>query len=199
MGNLPVGNGDVFGENVLHAGNGEEAGGALDNIQIADHSVGGDHGDGFLLTVNNDGANVGGKAVRGHQRGNGHKGNAQLIGAVAAKVHQSTGANHHDHIGLALQPGHHILNHALLGMESLSLQDNLLVRLHVDHSGQMIGVGVVDHGAEAAKTAIVHILIEVVQRAILTHHQLRPQLMHTAAVALTKVFRSIQYHGKTSV
>ena len=137
-------------------------GSALDNVQVADNGIRGYHGDGLFLSVNNDGADVGSKAVGGHQCGDCHEGYAQLIGAVTAKVHKGSGAHDNNNIGLTLQLGHHVLDHALLGMESLGLQHDLLIGLHMHHGGQVIGVGIVYDCAEAGQPAIIHILVEVV-------------------------------------
>jgi len=138
---------------------------------------------------------ISGKTVGGDDGGDGHEGDAQLPGAVAAEVHQRAAAHDHHIVGLALKALHAVLDQALFAVQALGLQHDLLVGLHVHHAGQIVGVGVIDHRAVAGETRVLHVPVKALQRAVFAHHQLGAQLMVAPACAGAEIFRGIENHS----
>ena len=191
---LPVSDGDVLCEDILHARDGQEAGRAGDDVDVADDSVRRLHGDGLLLAVDDDGADVRGEAVGGNDGGDSDKGDAELPCAVTAEVHQRTAADNDDVVGLALKHGHHVLDETLFAVQSLCLKDYLLVGTDMVHGGQIIGVRIIDDSAEAGKAAVVHVFVEIFERAVFAYDELGAKLMVASAFADTGVLCAVKYH-----
>lgn len=85
---LPVGDGHVFCQNILHAGDGEEHRRTGDDVHVADYRVRRLHENGLLLPIDDDGADVRREAVGGDDCRHGDERDAELVGAVMCKVHQ---------------------------------------------------------------------------------------------------------------
>ena len=141
-GDLPVREGDVLGEDVRDAADGEEHGRAGDDVEVRDDEGWGGHGDGALVPVDDDGADIGGEAVGGGEGGDGDEGLAELEGGVAGEVHECAAADGDDDVGV-VELGDDGLDEALFGVEALGFKDDLLVGADVDHAGKVVGVGVV--------------------------------------------------------
>lgn len=118
------------------------------------------------MSVYDDGADVGGEAVRAREGGDGDEGYAHVEGVVARKVHERAAADGDDDVGV-LKLGDDGLNEALLGVQALSLEDYLLVRRDVDHAGEVVGIGVVEHGTAPGESALGHVVVKVLEGAVL--------------------------------
>ena len=173
---LPVRDGGVFGEDIRDAADPQELGRPGDDVQVRDDEGRGGHRYGLLLPVDDDGADVGGEAVRGREGGYGDEGDAQLVGGVTGEVHERTAADCDDDIGV-VELRDDGLDHVFLGVEALGLEDNLLVCRDVDHARKVIGVGVVEDGAPAREAALTHVLVKILKRPRLDYHQLGLQRM----------------------
>ena len=191
---LPVGNGDILCKYILNAGDGQKAGRTGDDVDVADDGIRRLHGDGLLLTVNDDGADIGGEAVGGDDGGDGDKGDAELPCAVAAEVHQGAAADDDDIIRLALKPGHHVLDKTLLTVQTLRLKDYFLICADMVHGGKIIGVGIIYDGAEAAETAVVHVFVEAFERAVFAYDELGAQLVVAPTLTFAKILCAIENH-----
>ena len=194
MGYLPVCDGDVLCEDVLHAGDGQEAGRAGDDVDVADDSVRRLHGNGLFLAINDDGADVRGEAVGGNDSRDGNKGDAELPCAVTAEIHQRAAADNDDVVGLALKHGHHILDETLFAVQSLRLKDYFLICADMVHGGQVIGVRIIDDSAEAGEAAVVHVFVEIFERAVFAYDELGAKLMVASAFAVAEVFCAVKNH-----
>ena len=132
----------MLGEDVRDAADGEEHGRAGDDVEVRDDEGWGGHGDGALVPVDDDGADIGGEAVGGGEGWDGDEGLAELEGGVAGEVHECAAADGDDDIGV-VELGDDGLDEALFGVEALGFKDDLLVGADVDHAGKVVGVGVV--------------------------------------------------------
>ena len=83
-------------------------------------------------------------------------------------------------------------------MQALGLQHDLLIGLHMDHAGQIVGIGIIDDDAMSGKAAVFHVLFEPLQRAVLAGHKLRAQLVIAPAGAGAKILLGVQDHDATS-
>ena len=91
---------------------------------------------------------------------------------------------------------HHVLDHALFGVEPLGVEDDLLIGAHVSERRQVICVRVIDDGALAAQTDLVHVLVELVERVILHDDLFRLQRVLAAALAGADILAAIENHAK---
>ena len=91
---------------------------------------------------------------------------------------------------------HHVLDHPLLGVQALGVEDDLLVGAHMLERRKVIRVRVIDDSALAGQADLVHILVELVERVILHDDLLRLQGVLTAALTRADILAAIENHAK---
>ena len=79
-------------------------------------------------------------------------------------------------------------------MQSLCLKDYFLVGTDMVHGGQVIGVRIIDDSAEAGEAAVVHVFVEIFERAVFAYDELGAKLMVASAFADTGVLCAVKYH-----
>ena len=194
MGNAPVGQRSVLCQNVVDAAGNQALGSAADDVKVGDDKDRCAHGSGFLLPVDDGRADVGGETVRGGQRRDGNKGNAQLVGGVAAEVHDGAGADGDDHLG-GIQILHHLLDEDILSAKTVGIKDDVLVGLDMLALGQLPGDLIVDHRALAGKAQLLHVLFKMLD-GLLGHDDLAGlKGMRASADAFAGILFAIHDHG----
>ena len=195
-GDLPVGQGDILGKNIVDAAGHEALRRALDNVQIRHDQRGRLHRDRLLLSVHDHGADTGRKSVGTGERRNGDKGDAQLVGGIAAEVHDGAGTEGHENLGI-VELGHHILDQYVLRTQTLRGQDDLLIGLEVLAFRQSVNEAVVYYGAALiAKAHRRHVLLKAAERVVFDDDHLGLQLVVTAAAAFADVLGTIHNHKR---
>ena len=192
---LPVRERNVLCQNIRNAAHGQPQGRTGDHVQVADDERRSLHGDGLFLTVDDDRADVGRKAVGARKRRHGDERDAEMVRRVAAKVHDRAGADRDDHIRM-VKLAHHVLDHALLGVQALGVEDDLLIGAHMLERRKIIRVRVIDDSALAGQADLVHILVELVERIILHDDFLRLQGVLAAALTRADILAAIENHAK---
>ena len=91
---------------------------------------------------------------------------------------------------------HHVLDHPLLGVKPLSVEDDLLIGAHMLERREVVGVRVIDDSALAGQADLVHILVELVERVILHNDLLRLQGVLAAALTRADILAAIENHAK---
>ena len=129
----------------------------------------------------------------GGEDGNGDKGLAELVCRVAGKVHQRAAADGDDDVGV-IELGYDALDEALFGVQAPGLEDYFLVGPDVDHTGQVVCIGVVEHGTPSGEAAGVHVSVEVFERVVFDDDHLGFQRMYAPAGAGPGVFCAIKDH-----
>ena len=153
------------------------------------------HGDGLFLSVDDDRADVGREAVGARQRRYGDERDAEVVGRVAAEVHDRARADRDDDVRM-VKLAHHVLDHALFGVQALGVEDDLLIGAHMLERRKVIRVRVIDDSALAGQANLVHILVELVERVILHDDLLRLQSVLTAALTRADILAAIENHAK---
>ena len=134
-------------------------------------------------------------AVKPSERRHGDERDAEMVRRVAAEVHDRAGADRDDHIRM-VELAHHILDHPLLGVKPLGVEDDLLVGAHMLERRKIIRVRVIDDSALAGQADLVHILVELVERVILHNDLLRLQGVLAAALTRADILAAIENHAK---
>ena len=191
---LPVRQRDVLGQNVRNAAHGQPQGRAGDDVQVTDDERRRLHGDGLFLSVDDDRADIGREAVGTRQRRHRDKRDAEMVGRVAAEVHDRAGADRDDDVRM-VELAHHVLDHALFGVQAIGVEDDLLVGAHMLERREVVGVRIVNDGALAGQADLVHVLVELVERVIFHDDLLRLQCVLAAAAARADIFAAIENHA----
>lgn len=90
---------------------------------------------------------------------------------------------------------HHVLDHALFGVQALGVEDDLLIGAHMLERREIVGIRIVNDGALAGQTDLVHVLVELVERVIFHDDLLRLQCVLAAAAARADIFAAIENHA----
>ena len=191
---LPVGKGDILGQNVRNTAHGQPQGRAGDNVQVTDDERRRLHGDGLFLPVDDDRADIGREAVGTRQRRHRDERDAEVVGRVAAKVHDRAGADRDNDVRV-VELAHHVLDHALFGVQALGVEDDLLIGTHMPERREVVGIRIVNDGALAGQADLVHILVKLVERVIFHDDLLRLQCVLAAAAARADIFAAIENHA----
>ena len=117
-----------------------------------------------------------------------------MVGRVAAEVHDRAGADRDDDVRM-VELAHHVLDHALFGVQALGVEDDLLIGAHMLERREVVGVRIVNDGALAGQADLVHILVELVERVIFHDDLLRLQCVLTATAARADIFTAIENHA----
>ena len=117
-----------------------------------------------------------------------------MVGRVAAKVHDRAGTDRDDDVRM-VELAHHVLDHALFGVQALGVEDDLLIGAHMLERREVVGVRIVNDGALAGQADLVHVLVELVERVIFHDDLLRLQSVLTAAAARANIFTAIENHA----
>ena len=191
---LPVRQRNVLGQNVRNAAHGQPQGRAGDDVQVADNERRRLHGDGLFLPVDDDRADIGREAVGARQRRHCDERDAEMVGRVAAEVHDRAGADRDDDVRM-VELAHHVLDHALFGVQALGVEDDLLIGAHMPERREVVGIRIVNDGALAGQADLVHVLVELVERVIFHDDLLRLQCVLAAAAARADIFAAIENHA----
>ena len=148
------------------------------------------------MPVDDDGADVGGEAVGGRECGDGDEGYAHVEGVVPCEVHERAAADGDDDVGV-IELGYDAFDEGFFGVQALGLEDYFLIGPDVDHTGQVVCIGVVEHGTPSGEAAGVHVSVEVFERVVFDDDHLGFKGMHPAAGAGPGIFCAIKDHVKS--
>ena len=194
---LPVRERDVLRQYVRDAADSEEHGRAGDYIQVRYDQRRGRHGYRALVTVYHHRAHVRREPVGTRERRYRHEWDAHVEGVIARKVHERAAADGDDDVRV-FQLGYDALDEAFFRVQSLRLEHYLLVGPDVDHAGQVVCIGIVEHGAAACQPALLHAAVEMPQGVVLDDYHSGLQRVFPSAGAGPGILRAVNYQAMTS-
>ena len=162
VGHPPVGQSHELSQHVPHAAGGEVGRGLGDDTQVRRHQDGGLAGHGGLVALPGHGRHGGAEAVAAGGGGQGHEGQAPVLGAVADDVVDGAAADSQEDLDIRPELTKDLRRGDLRCVEAPGVQDDLLLRPGMPQLRDGVGVLIVDGAAaETVQARLRQVLLQL--------------------------------------